>query len=52
VVRYVPVAAAQGMYAVNNPFRMFSPGPSARVLLAWVDAALAAGGLMLWRRDP
>jgi hypothetical protein len=52
VVRYVPVAAAQGMYAVNNPFRMLSPGPAGLVLLAWVAAALAAGGLMLWRRDP
>jgi ABC-type transport system involved in multi-copper enzyme maturation permease subunit len=52
VVRYVPVAAAQGMYAVNNPFRMLAPTPAALVLLAWVAAALAAGGLMLWRRDP
>ena len=52
VVRYVPVAAAQGMYAVHNPFQMLAPGPAALVLLAWVAAALAAGGLVLWRRDP
>jgi ABC-2 type transport system permease protein len=52
VVRYVPVAAAQGMYAVNNPFRMLSPGPAALVLLAWVLTFLVAGGLMVWRRDP
>lgn len=52
VVRYVPVAAAQGMYALHNPFQMLSPGPAALVLLAWVAAALAAGGLVLWRRDP
>jgi ABC-2 type transport system permease protein len=52
VVRYVPVAAAQGMYAVNNPFRMLSPGPAALVLLAWVLAFLIAGGLVVWRRDP
>jgi len=52
VVRFVPVAAAQGMYAVGNPFRMLAPGPAALVLLAWVAAALTAGGVMLWRRDP
>jgi hypothetical protein len=52
VVRYVPVAAAQGLYAVNNPFRMLSPGPAALVLAVWVAALLAAGSLVLWRRDP
>jgi ABC-2 type transport system permease protein len=52
VVRYVPVAAAQGLYAVNNPFRMLSPGLAALVLLAWAAAALTAGALTLWRRDP
>jgi ABC-2 type transport system permease protein len=52
VVRYVPVAAAQGMYAADNPFRMLSPTPAALVLLAWVAAALAAGTLTLWHRDP
>jgi len=52
VIRYVPVAAAQGMYAVGNPFRMPPPAPAALALLAWVLAFLAAGGLMLWRRDP
>ena len=52
VIRYVPVAAAQGLYAVGNPFRMPSPAPAALTLLAWVLTFLAAGGLMLWRRDP
>jgi len=54
VVRYVPVAAAQAMYTVggDNPFRMLAPGPAALVVAAWVAAALAAGGVVLWRRDP
>jgi ABC-2 type transport system permease protein len=54
IVRYVPVAAAQAMYSVggDNPFRMLSPGPAALVTSAWVLAALAAGGVVLWRRDP
>jgi ABC-2 type transport system permease protein len=52
VVRYVPVAAAQGMYAVNNPFKMLSPGYAALVLLAWVLTFLLAGGATIWRRDP
>jgi len=51
-VRFVPVAAAQGLYAVGNPFRMFSPGPAAAVLAVWVAAVLCAGALVLWRRDP
>jgi ABC-2 type transport system permease protein len=54
VVRYVPVAAAQAMYAAggDNPFRMLAPGPAAAVTVAWVVAVLAAGGVVLWRRDP
>ncbi len=54
VVRYVPVAAAQAMYTMggDNPFRMLAPGPAALVTAAWVAAALAAGGVVLWRRDP
>ncbi|RSM47549.1 ABC transporter permease [Actinoplanes sp. ATCC 53533] len=54
VVGYVPVAAAQAMYTVggDNPFRMLAPGTAALVVAAWVVAALAAGGMVLWRRDP
>jgi len=54
VVRYVPIAAAQAMYTVggDNPFRMLAPGPAALVVAAWVAVVLAAGGVVLWRRDP
>jgi hypothetical protein len=54
VVPYVPVAAAQAMYAVggNNPFDMLSPGRAALVMAAWVLAGLAGGAFVLWRRDP
>ncbi|MEU4157356.1 ABC transporter permease subunit [Actinoplanes sp. NPDC026670] len=54
VVRYVPVAAAQAMYAVDtgNPFQMLAPGPAALIVVAWTVLTLAAGGTMLWRRDP
>lgn len=52
VVRYVPVAAAQALYAEGNPFRMLAPGPAYLVLLAWTAGALALGGLLVWRRDP
>jgi hypothetical protein len=52
VIRYVPVAAAQGLYAVGNPFRMPPPATAAWVLLAWILATLTAGAAMLWRRDP
>jgi ABC-2 type transport system permease protein len=54
VVRYVPVAAAQAMYAVDsgNPFEMLAPGPAALTVAAWTVLTLAAGGVMLWRRDP
>lgn len=51
-IRFVPVAAAQGLYAVGNPFRMFPPGPAAAVLAGWVTVVLCAGALVLWRRDP
>jgi hypothetical protein len=42
------------MYAAggDNPFRMLAPGPAAIVTVAWVVAVLAAGGVVLWRRDP
>jgi ABC-2 type transport system permease protein len=55
VVKYVPVAAAQALYAVRsdaNPFTMLDPGPAALVTAGWVVLALAAGGAMVWRRDP
>ncbi|BEL06565.1 hypothetical protein Q0Z83_047560 [Actinoplanes sichuanensis] len=54
VVRYVPVAAAQALYAVDsgNPFQMLAPGPAALTVLTWIVLILAAGGAMLWRRDP
>jgi ABC-2 type transport system permease protein len=53
VVRLVPVAAAQAMYSSgDNPFKMLSPGPAALVTLGWVVVVLAAGGSVLWRRDP
>ncbi|MEU8664442.1 ABC transporter permease subunit [Actinoplanes philippinensis] len=54
VVRYVPVAAAQALYAVDtgNPFRMLAPGPALLTVTVWTVLVLAAGGAMLWRRDP
>jgi hypothetical protein len=54
VVRYVPVAAAQALYAMpdDNPFQMLDPGPAALVLTAWAVGALTAGSLVLRRRDP
>jgi ABC-2 type transport system permease protein len=51
-VRYVPVSAAQALYAVDNPFNMLRPGAAAAVLVAWVVAVLAAGGAAIRRRDP
>ncbi|GAA3265054.1 ABC transporter permease [Dactylosporangium vinaceum] len=54
VVRYVPVAAAQALYALpgGGSARILPPGSAALVLLAWVVVALAAGGVALRRRDP
>ncbi|WP_433796820.1 ABC transporter permease subunit [Actinoplanes sp. CA-252034] len=54
VVRYVPVAAAQAMYAVDtgNPFRMLTPGPAVLTVAAWTLLVLAAGSVTMWRRDP
>jgi hypothetical protein len=55
VVKYIPVAAAQALYAVHdggNPFTMLNPGAAALVTAGWVVLALAAGGVVLWRRDP
>ncbi|WP_426512167.1 hypothetical protein ACPPVO_16990 [Dactylosporangium sp. McL0621] len=55
VVRCVPVAAAQALYALpggGDTARTLPPGPAALVLLAWVAAALAAGAVTLRRRDP
>jgi hypothetical protein len=54
VVRYVPTAAGQAMYAIdssNNPFPMLSPGGGAAVLALWVGALLAGGAVVLLRRD-
>ncbi|GAA4598376.1 hypothetical protein BJY16_002690 [Actinoplanes octamycinicus] len=55
VVKYVPVAAAQALYAVRsdgNPFTMLDPGPAALVTAGWIALVLAAGGLVVSRRDP
>jgi hypothetical protein len=42
------------MYAVHtgNPFHDLAPAPAVLVSLAWVVAAMTAGALVLWRRDP
>ncbi|GIF01430.1 ABC transporter permease subunit [Paractinoplanes rishiriensis] len=54
VLRFVPVAAAQAMYAVNsaNPFGMLAPGPATLTVAAWAVLTLGAGSVMLRRRDP
>ena len=54
IVRYVPVAAAQAMYAVaaDGSFPMLAPGAAALVTAAWVVAMLVAGGVVLRRQDP
>jgi ABC-2 type transport system permease protein len=54
VLRFVPVAAAQAMYAGDsgNPFRMLAPGPAGLTIAVWVLLALASGSVALWRRDP
>jgi ABC-2 type transport system permease protein len=55
VTPYSPLAAGQALYAVGdsggNPFEMLSPGPAAVVVLAWVAATLAAGAVVIKRRD-
>lgn len=54
LVRYVPVATTQAMYTTggNDPFHMLPAGQAALVTAAWVAVFLAAGGVVLWRRDP
>ncbi|GIF42629.1 ABC transporter permease subunit [Actinoplanes xinjiangensis] len=54
VVRYVPIAAAQAMYAVDtgNPFPMLAPGTAVLTVAAWTVLTLAAGAVMLRHRDP
>jgi hypothetical protein len=54
VIRLVPTAAGQSMYAIdstNNPFPMLSPGNGAAVLALWIAALLAGGAVVLQRRD-
>ena len=55
VMPYVPVIAAQAMYALEPsgpfPFKLLSPGAAAAVLAAYVTAVLAGGAALLWRRD-
>jgi len=54
VIRFVPTAASQAMYAIdssNNPFPMLSPGNGAAVLALWVAVLLAGGAVVLQRRD-
>jgi len=54
VVRCVPVAAAQALYALPgaDTTRILAPGPAALVLLAWVAVTLGAGAAVLRHRDP
>jgi ABC-2 type transport system permease protein len=53
VMPYVPVVAAQAMYALepNGPFKMLSAGAGGAVLAAYVFAVLAGGTALLRRRD-
>jgi ABC-2 type transport system permease protein len=53
VMPYVPVVAAQAMYALEpgGPFKLLSPGAGGAVLAAYVIAILAGGAALLWRRD-
>ena len=51
LVKYTPVSAAQALY--TEPERlMLHTGPAAWVLSGWVAVALAAGAVMVLRRDP
>jgi ABC-2 type transport system permease protein len=53
VMRYVPVVAAQAMYALEpgGPFEMLSPGAGGAMLAGYVIAILAGGAALLRRRD-
>ncbi|MEV4539455.1 ABC transporter permease [Asanoa sp. NPDC049518] len=54
VLRFVPVAASQAMYAVSadgGPFELLAPGQAALVLAGWVVVLLAAAAFVLRRRD-
>ncbi len=54
VLRFVPVAASQAMYAVGpdgGPLTLLAPGPAALVLAGWVAVLLTAAGFVLRRRD-
>ncbi|ADB31414.1 hypothetical protein Kfla_2338 [Kribbella flavida DSM 17836] len=54
VAPYSPVAAAQAMYSVDGSgggFEMASPGVAALVVVGWSALALAAGAVVLNRRD-
>lgn len=52
-VPYVPVAAAQAMYAGQSGggLVLLSPGTGALVLIGWIVAVLVGGAVMLRRRD-
>ncbi|GAA1862057.1 hypothetical protein [Asanoa iriomotensis] len=54
VMRFVPVAASQALYATGpdgGPFDLLAPGAAGLVLAGWVALLLAAAGVALWRRD-
>jgi ABC-2 type transport system permease protein len=53
VIPYVPVIAAQAMYALepDGPFKLLSPGAGGAVLAAYVVAILAGGAALLQHRD-
>ncbi|AGZ44320.1 ABC transporter permease subunit [Actinoplanes friuliensis] len=52
-LQYLPIAAAQAVYALTpeGPVRLLGPAAGALVLVAWVVAVLAAGTVLLRRRD-
>ncbi|MBM2616617.1 hypothetical protein JIG36_13715 [Actinoplanes sp. LDG1-06] len=55
VVRYTPVALAQALYtdtSSGDPTQMLAARPAAVALVVWVGVVLAAGAVMMWRRDP
>jgi ABC-2 type transport system permease protein len=53
VMPYVPVVAAQAMYALEpgGTFKLLSPGAGGAVLAGYVIAMLAGGAALLRRRD-